>query len=171
MQNYFALFNLPCAYDIDLGQLHANYRKLQAEVHPDKFVTASPAERMQSMQLATYANEAYQTLKHPTERAKYLLQLNGIDVNEESNTAMPHAFLMAQMEWREAIEDAKASANISALSSLLAEMRAFGHQLQQELLNQLESAPQEAVVSVRKLRFVDKISEDVNQLIAQLEDA
>lgn len=171
MQNYFALFNLPCSYTIDLGQLHANYRKLQAEVHPDKFVTASPAERMQSMQLATYANEAYQTLKHPTERAKYLLRLNGIEVNEESNTAMPPAFLMTQMEWREAMDDAKASADLRALSSLLEEIREFGKTLQQDLQNQLEGAPQEAAVSVRKLRFVDKISEDVNQLMAQLEDA
>lgn len=171
MQNYFELFNLPRSFSIDLHQLHANFRKLQAEVHPDKFVTASPAERRQSMQMATYANEAYQTLKHPTERAKYLLQLHGVDVEENNNTAMPGAFLMAQMDWREAMEEAKQQADIDALSRLLAEVRAYSQGLQVELAAQLETAPHEAAVSVRKLRFIDKISDDVDQLIAHLEDA
>lgn len=170
MQNYFALFQLPAQFEIDLAVLDVNYRKLQAEVHPDKFVNASPAERMQSMQMATLANEAYQTLKQPTARARYLLQLQDIDTSEEVNTAMPADFLMAQMEWREAMDDAKAAKDIAALDALLIDMRAQAQALQEQLPFAITSAPAQAALTVRKLRFIDKVSEDVNQLIAQLED-
>lgn len=170
MQNYFALFQLPQQFELDLAQLDSQYRKLQAEVHPDKFVNASPAERMQSMQMATLANEAYQTLKQPTARARYLLQLQGIATDEENNTAMPADFLMAQMEWREAMDDAKYSKDIAALDALLKDMRTQAKGLQQQVATEIGTAPAQAALTVRKLRFIDKVSEDVNQLIAQLED-
>jgi molecular chaperone HscB len=93
--NHFALLGLPVQFEIDMDVLQSNYRKIQSEVHPDKFVTASPAERLQSMQSATLANEAFQTLKHPTSRARYLLQLQGIETLEDSNTAMPADFLVS----------------------------------------------------------------------------
>jgi molecular chaperone HscB len=170
MQNYFALFQLPQQFELDMAQLDSQYRKLQAEVHPDKFVSASPAERMQSMQMATLVNEAYQTLKQPTARARYLLQLKGIATDEENNTAMPTDFLMAQMEWREAIDDAKFSKDIPALDALLKDMRTQAKALQLQVANEIETTPTQAALTVRKLRFIDKVSEDVNQLIAQLED-
>jgi curved DNA-binding protein CbpA len=88
-QNHFELFDLPASFAIDLDQLDRHYRKLQSEVHPDKFAAASPAERLRSMQLATHVNEAYQTLKSPITRARYLLHLHGVDTLEETNTAMP----------------------------------------------------------------------------------
>ncbi len=170
MQNYFALFQLPQQFDIALALLDSNYRKLLAEVHPDKFVNASSAERMQSMQKATLANEAYQTLKQPTARARYLLQLAGIETGEEDNTAMPADFLMAQMEWREAMDDAKFAKDIAALDALLNDMRAQAKTLQTQVAEEITQAPAQAAMTVRKLRFIDKVSEDVNQLIAQLED-
>lgn len=170
MQNYFALFQLPLQFELDQARLDTQYRKLQAEVHPDKFVNASPAERMQSMQMATLANEAYQTLKHPTARARYLLQLQGVATDEEHNTAMPADFLMAQMEWREAMEDAKQGKDIAALDALLSDMRQQASALQQAVALEISTTPAQAALTVRKLRFIDKVSEDVNQLIAQLED-
>lgn len=170
MQNYFALFQLPQQFNIELAVLDSHYRKLLAEVHPDKFVNASPAERMQSMQRATLANEAYQTLKQPTSRARYLLQLAGVTTDEENNTAMPADFLMAQMEWREAMDEAKFAKDIAALDALLKEMRTQASTLQQQVADEIMQAPAQAAMTVRKLRFIDKVSEDVNQLIAQLED-
>ncbi len=170
MQNYFALFQLPQQFAVDLALLDRQYRQLQAEVHPDKFVNASPAERMQSMQMATLANEAYLTLKQPTARARYLLQLQGIETDEENNTAMPTDFLMAQMEWREAMDDAKLSKDVAALELLLTDMRQQATALQQHIASEIVENPTQAALTVRKLRFIDKVSEDVNQLIAQLED-
>lgn len=170
MQNYFELFQLPQQFNIDLTRLDNNYRKLLAEVHPDRFVNASAAERMQSMQQATLANEAYRTLKHPTTRARYLLQMAGIATDEENNTAMPPDFLMAQMEWREAIDDARFAKNIDALDALLQDMQQQAQQLQQQVADEISNAPADAALTVRKLQFIDKVSEDVHQLIAQLED-
>ena len=171
-QNYFSLFNLPEKFSIDLAALDANYRKLQAEVHPDKFVTATPAERLKSMQTATLANEAYQTLKNPTARARYMLESQGFATLEESNTAMPADFLMLQMEWREAIEDAKAAKDIAALDTQLATMQAMAKNLQENLAIALadKNTFSEAAQIVRKLSFIDKVSSDVKNIIAQLED-
>lgn len=171
--NHFQLFDLPVQFDLDLDQLNQRYRKVQNEVHPDRFAAASAAERLKSMQLATLTNEAYQTLKQPTARARYLLQLQGIDTQEESNTAMPTDFLMLQMEWREALEEAVDNSDIAALDKLLLEMRKTARQLEQTLQQQLdhERALQQAAGTVRKLSFIDKAQADVEQAIARLEDA
>src|SRR5204863_8698732 len=73
-------------------------------VHPDRIAAAPEIERRASMQLATRVNEAYQTLKSPLKRAVYILRLRGVDPEFETNTAMPSAFLVEQISWRERIE-------------------------------------------------------------------
>ncbi|HEY8354452.1 MAG TPA: Fe-S protein assembly co-chaperone HscB [Methylophilaceae bacterium] len=171
--NHFELFDLPQRFELDLEQLNRRYRRIQAEVHPDRFAAAPAAERLRSMQLATRVNEAYQTLKHPTARARYLLQLQGVDTQEESNTAMPADFLMLQMEWRETMEDAVRNSDIDALDGLLREMCNAARTLEQELLQQLDRdmALEQAAGTVRKLSFIDKARADVEQAIVRLEDA
>lgn len=169
-QNYFCLFDLPVQYDIDLHALQSNYRKIQAEVHPDKFVTASPSDRLQSMQTATLTNEAYQTLKHPTARARYLLQLRGVETLEDSNTAMPADFLMTQMEWREAIEDAQHAKDTDALDELLRDIQDTGKALEAAFTKALADDTQTAAQLVRKLSFIDKITADIRDIISRLED-
>ena len=163
---------MPVQFDLDLALLDQHYRTLQAEVHPDRFAAASAGERLQSMQWATLVNEAYQALKHPSARARYLLQLQGVDTAEESNTSMPMDFLMLQMEWREAIEEAFDARDIAALDSLLKQMRQQGQALQSQLQQTLDldkNWPQAAEL-VRKLSFIDKIRADVTQKISLLED-
>lgn len=167
---YFDLLSLPQQYDLDLALLEKHYRKMQSEVHPDKFVTATPAQRLHSMQMATLANEAYQTLKHPTARARYLLKLQGIDTEEHSNTAMPADFLMSQMEWREAIEDAKIAKDVDALEKQLKHMKQESNYLQAQLAETLTNQTELASMTVRKLSFIDKVSADVSTLISELED-
>ena len=171
-RNYFELFNLPTRFAIDLSTLDQHYRKLQSEVHPDRFAMAPAAERLYSIQLATQTNEAYRTLKDPTARARYLLQINGVDTEEESNTAMPAEFLVLQMELREAMEDARAARNIPALDKLLHTMQQESNMLQQQLhlaLDERKAYP-EAAETVRKLRFLDKVRDDIQQSISRLED-
>lgn len=172
-QNHFELFYLPTQFDIELDQLDQRYRKVQSEVHPDRFAAASGSERLKSMQLATQANEAYQTLRNPTSRARYLLHLHGIDTQEESNTAMPADFLILQMEWREAIEEANDAHDIDALDKLLDQTRKTAREFQQDLQHQLEQALtfEQASDTVRKLSFIDKVQSDIVQIITQLEDA
>jgi molecular chaperone HscB len=121
-QNHFQLFGLSPSYQLDSAQLEQQYRVLQALVHPDKFAHASVAEQRVAMQRATWVNEAYQTLRKPINRARYFLSLCGVDTQEETNTAMPLDFLMAQMEWREAVVDAQQVRNADALHELESRM-------------------------------------------------
>ena len=171
MQNYFSLFQLKQAFNIDLSTLEANFRKIQSEVHPDRFVAGTTAEKLHSMQTATLANEAYATLKAPALRAAYLLALSGIDATPETNTQMPADFLMQQMEWREALEDAKQAKNVADLEKLLAEMQTEAKALQADLgdcfdaKNDLTAATE----ATRKLIFIDKVCADINKAIEQLD--
>lgn len=170
MQNHFQLLQLPVCFEIALPTLEAHFRRLQAEVHPDKYVNATPAEKLQSMQMATLVNEAYQTLKSASHRAKYLLSLQGVEVDDPQQAALPADFLMTQMDWREAMDDAKQSNDIASLEGLLRDMRQAGKVVEATLATQLDTDPVHAVVSVKKLIFIEKVSADVNQLIAHLED-
>ena len=171
-QNYFELLGLPQKFAVDASVLDQNYRRLQREVHPDRFAAAPSTERLRSMQLATEANEAYRTLKNPTARARYLLQLQGREINEQSNTVMPAEFLMLQMEWRESIEDAKAGHDVAALEKLLKQARQEARALQENLGVMLDDNVQldEATDTVRKLSFIDKICSVIEQDIIRLED-
>jgi molecular chaperone HscB len=176
-QNHFELLNLPKQYAINLQALDQNYRRLQGEVHPDRFAAAPAAERMRSMQLATQVNEAYRTLKNPTARARYLLQINGIDTHEESNTAMPADFLMLQMEWRESIEEAVAERDIAVLEKLLKKTQQEARELQAQLQAMLDAGDtangesyRQAAEAVRKLSFIDKLRDEIAQAVVQLEE-
>ena len=170
-QHYFALFGLSPAFDIELKTLESNYRKIQSESHPDRFIIATSAEKLASMQMATLANEAYQTLKNPANRAKYLLELHGITAVSDNNTAMPMQFLMQQMEWREAIEDARSAKDIATLEDLFHEMQAESKSLQAHLTQLLDEKKDYAtgVETTRKLIFIDKVCADIQKAIEQLE--
>jgi len=171
-QSYYALFGLEPVFNIDLTTLENNFRKIQSEAHPDRFVTNSAIEKLKSMQLATLANEAYQTLKHPANRAKYLLELQGIVAISDTNTAMPTDFLMQQMDWREALEDAKAAKDIEALENLLREMQQEANVLNMNLVLLIDDKHDYATATetTRKLIFIDKVCADINKALEKLED-
>jgi molecular chaperone HscB len=169
-RNHFELLGLPVAYGLDSARLESGYRELQSQVHPDRFAAASDAERRVAMQWATRANEAYRTLRDPVARARYLLSLKGFDTGEETNTAMPPDFLMQQMEWREAVAGATGARDAPALARLratIAEDREGMHSLLGRALD--GDANYDAGCSlVRKLRFLDKIEEEIEEALEAL---
>ncbi len=171
-QSYFELFGLESVFNIDLAILESHYRTIQSESHPDRFVNATSAEKLESMQLATLANEAYQTLKKPASRARYLLELQGITAISETNTAMPADFLMQQMEWRETLEDAKAAKDITAVDNLLNEIQQEAKSLNAALaaLIDVKQDYVSATDATRKLIFIDKVCTDINKVIEQIEN-
>lgn len=167
--NHFELFGLPPKFRLDPAELEQAYRGMQSRVHPDKFVHASDAERRASMQSATQVNEAYRTLKSPLARARYLLALNQVDVQSESNTTMPHEFLLEQMQWREAVEDAADKPEeLAALASRLGrEMQEHYAELERQMDS--DSSHAQAAGSVRKLMFLERLGEEISDALERLE--
>ena len=171
-RNHFELLGLPVAFGLDSARLESGYRDLQSQVHPDRFAAASDAERRVAMQWATRANEAYRTLRDPVARARYLLSLKGFDTGEETNTAMPPDFLMQQMEWREAVAVALAARDAAALARLRASIGGDRDAMQSLLGRALDGdANYDAGCSlVRKLRFLDKIEEEIDEALETLHE-
>ena len=170
MKNHFELFQMPVMFEIDSQQLDAAYREIQGRVHPDKFVTATDAEKRVAMQWATRANEAYQTLKNPLKRAMYLCEMNGVDLATESNTNMPTVFLMQQIEWREALDEARDTKNQSALEQLENELIQKRGYLLSLVTNHLNAAQyNDAGEQVRQLMFVEKFGDEVGRVFELLE--
>jgi molecular chaperone HscB len=170
-QTHFELFGLPQSYALDRDQLDAAYRELQNTVHPDRFAAQPDAEQRVAMQWATQVNEAYQTLKHPVSRGVYLLKLQGIDALDASNTQMAPAFLMQQMEWREAIDDARAGKNMDALDALTDDLRAAHRRIEAQLAGLIDAEKdyEGAREAVRQLRFMDKLIAEIGDVYEELE--
>jgi molecular chaperone HscB len=170
MQNHFELFDLPAKFDIDMTALDTAYRDVQGRVHPDRFVNASDTEKRVAMQWATRANEAYQTLKNPLKRARYLVELNGVDLQTESNTAMPMDFLVQQMEWREALGDARAAKDAAALDDIDAQLKRERKQRLEKIGRELDAGQYEqAGQDIRALMFIEKFGDEVHYAFEALE--
>lgn len=164
----FELFGLTRQFAQDRVAVDARWKALQREAHPDKFAAQGAAAQRVAMQWSVRINEAYQRLKDPLKRAAYLCELGGAPVNAHSNTAMPAAFLMQQMEWREALDDANA---VPALEVLQAEVDASRTQLLQQCASLLDEKHDAvaAVGPVRALMFIEKFTQDLNQRFDQFE--
>lgn len=161
--DHYALFGLEPRFALDESALDRAYRDLQSRVHPDRFAAATPPERRVAMQWAARANEAYQTLRAPLARAAYLCERRGAPVQAESNTTMPASFLMQQMQWREALDEARAAGACAALAVLRDEVQARRAQTLDALARALdaESDAPRAAALVRELMFIEKFGQEV----------
>ena len=171
-QDYFALFGLPRSYRFDATALDRAYRKLQSEVHPDRFASASDAERRLALQSSARVNEAYRSLKDPVERGQYLLSLRGVDALAETDTSLPMEFLESQLERREAIAEATERRDATALDAIKRELRGEADRMERALVVQLDqdASQRDAVTTVRKLKFLSKLAADIDGAHARIED-
>ena len=172
---HFDRFGLPQVFDVDLELLDRNYRELQRSVHPDRFVNASDQQRRLSMQQATLINEGYQVLKDPLQRGRYLLQLDGREFDDERNTTSDTAFLMEQMELREALADVRGSEDaFQALGLIMDRIAADIDRLVGELQDQFSKADagslDGAADSLTKMQFFRRLQEEAGEIEADLED-
>jgi len=157
----FELFDIEPRFALDAAALDAHWRALQAEVHPDRFAAEGGAAQRVAMQWALRVNEAYRRLKDPLKRAAYLCELNGEAIEAENNTAMPAAFLMQQMAWRESLDDAAGVAQVQALADQVSTHRRNALvRLQLTLDEQRDFAS--AAQQVRALMFVERFAHDVD---------
>ena len=164
----FTLFGLPQRMALDRAELDRQWRALQATAHPDRFVSEGAAAQRVAMQWAVRINEAYARLKDPLKRAAYLCELRGVPIDATSNTAMPPAFLMQQMAWREALDDAAGVAAVEQLDEQVAdEESAMLQRLQHTLDEQADAAA--AAPQVRALMFVARFREDIQRRLEALD--
>jgi molecular chaperone HscB len=166
--SHFELFGLPAVFSLDQEMLEKAYRDIQSQVHPDRFAHAGDAERRASLQWTTRVNESFQVLKHPVSRARHLLELHGVDVAFETNTAMPPDFLMEQMELREKLEDAKDAKALDALRfNLASDKRA----LEKAIAEAIDAKKDYEAASglVRKLQFLHRLDEEIDEAYEALD--
>lgn len=163
----YELFDIAPRFALDRDALDRRWRALQGEVHPDKFAAQGAAAQRVAMQWAVRVNEAYQRLKDPVKRAAYLCELNDAPIEAESNTAMPTAFLMQQMAWRESLDDAATAAQVEALADeVAAHRRAALTQLESTLDAQRDYLA--AAQQVRALMFSERFAQDIDQRLEAL---
>lgn len=165
----FTLLGLKHAFQLERAQLDAAWKTLQARVHPDRFAAEGAAAQRVAMQWAVRVNEAYQRLKDPLKRAAYLCELAGVPVQSENNTAMPADFLMQQMQWREALEDAAAQRDVEQLADEVQADRRTRLARVTRLLD-VEANAHSAAQEVRALMFIDRLLEEIDARLEQYED-
>jgi molecular chaperone HscB len=156
----FALFGLPATFSQDPAAIDARWKELQREAHPDRFAAQGAAAQRVALQWSVRINEAYKRLKDPLSRAAYLCELRGAPIEAENNTAMPAEFLMEQMEWREALDDASSEDDVEAIERRLRVTRRELIERIGELLDRANDA-KAAAQQVRALMFVERFGQDV----------
>ena len=163
----FELFGLPVQFAQDRAAIDARWKELQGEAHPDKFAAQGLSAQRVAMQWSVRINEAYQRLKQPLSRASYICELHGAPIQAENNTAMPTAFLMQQMQWREALDEAETLQNMDEIAVTVSKSG-------RELLSKIEHALDieknfiSAAQLVRSLMFIERFASEVNARIDQL---
>lgn len=170
-QDYFSVLGLPLRQGLDLDELEARYRDVQARVHPDKHAHLSDADRRISMQWATKVNEAYQTLKNPLARAQYLLEQRGFDPRLESNTAMAPGFLVEQMTWRETVAEAREAGAADELDGFHRRLRREMAAQYEELrvtIDETKNYPRAAEI-VREMKFKEKLLHEIDEALAEVD--
>jgi molecular chaperone HscB len=165
------LFGLAPVFALNAESLDSAYRDIQAKVHPDRFAHAGDAERRASLQWTTRVNEAYRTLKDPVQRARHLLELRGVDVAFETNTAMPADFLVQQMALRESLEAAVETKDGASLDSLRKGLVEEKRRLEKQLGESIDVKNDYAGAAglVRKLMFLDKLDTEIDLAYEALE--
>ncbi|WP_236638779.1 MULTISPECIES: Fe-S protein assembly co-chaperone HscB [unclassified Polynucleobacter] len=166
--DYFRFFGLNQQFKLDLPALDQAYLAIQKEVHPDRHARGSETEQRLAMQMATLANTAFQTLKNPIQRGLYLCQLHGVDAKLETNTAMPAAFLMKQMEWRENLDEQ--AEDLPALEAMMIEVEQSKADILAEITQAIDGAKNyvRAAELLRGLLFIDKFAIELDDTIAAL---
>ena len=89
--DFFSFFGLPRKLELDEAALEREFYALSRKLHPDVYSRASAQEQAWSLEKTSQLNDAYRTLKDPISRTEYLLQLEGIQLDEQSKMATEKA--------------------------------------------------------------------------------
>ena len=170
--DYFELFDLPRQFAVDEQKLRQRYMELQRVTHPGKFAAATESERRWSVQAAAHINSAHETLSRPLSRASYLLKLNDIDLDVETDTQMAPDFLMMQMELRESIEEIPGASDpyqaVDKVRKLIrSEITGVSQAFDASFTAEDYTASRN---TAREWQFLDKLLREVGDVEARLDD-
>lgn len=169
--NYFALFNFPEQFDIDLSLLKQHYQTLQKMTHPDRFANASEQEKRMYLTKNAQVNDAFTTLSSPVSRGEHLLTVRGLELASEQETVGDVGFLMQQMEWRENLEDANDETSLNALlEENKVNLRAQESQVSSLLTKNTDADNLAAADELRKMKFLVKLSSEIEAKIDSIEE-
>lgn len=160
--NYYTLLSLPPQFDVDQAALEKAYFALQREYHPDRAAGKGEAERQQHIQMSMQINDAYQTLKSPLTRARYLLQREGVRVCSEQDTVRPDMALLEEiMELREALAEAE---GVEEVKNLATDMQRRREECLQHMADAFKSKamPGAAQLTLR-LGYLQKMEDEIRQ--------
>ncbi|UVE16798.1 co-chaperone HscB [Pseudomonas sp. LS44] len=168
---HFALFDLQPCFRLDLEQLAVRYRELARSVHPDRFADAGVREQRLALERSASLNDAYQTLKSATLRARYLLTLSGSELPLEA-TVQDGQFLLQQMQWREELEELQDNADLDGIASFKRRLKKAQEELNDSFAACWDDSQrrEEAERLMRRMQFLDKLSYEVRQLEERLDD-
>jgi molecular chaperone HscB len=169
--NYFALFELPEQFDIDIDVLNQRFRALQSLTHPDRFAGASEQEKRMYMQKNAQINDAYYILSDQISRGEHLIELRDTQLPGEQETIGDTAFLMEQMELREELASANSAAAYEQLSRTISDMTAdYVDRVNLLLTQNTQQANHEAGVELSKMKFMRKLAIETKESARKMLD-
>lgn len=169
--DYFTLFGLPVQFALDITTLTTRYQELQRQYHPDKFANGASSEQLRAVAQSATINQAWQTLRNPLLRAEYILSLNGFDIASEQQTVRDSEFLMEQLELHEELEEIERASDTEGLDNFIEHVATMTRVRFEQMTGELDAGYFErAADTVRKLRFLDKLSCQADLLEEKLLD-
>jgi len=112
----FAALELPRKLSIDLAALERIYHDLSRKIHPDRFASRDARIRDASLRATALLTRSYRTLRDPTQRGLYWLELTGEKLGD-NNKRVPAELAELVFEVQEqlaSMQDASADSSIIA---------------------------------------------------------
>lgn len=105
--SFFQIMDCDYTFTLDAQKLQKRYLQLQRSLHPDNFSQKSAKEQEYSESQSALVNKAYKTLLKPLSRGLYMLELQGMQLEEGTDSGADSDFLMELMEINEALDEAQ----------------------------------------------------------------
>lgn len=168
---HFALFDMQPGFRIDQQLLSSRYRELARVMHPDRFADGSEQDQRLALEHSASLNEAYQVLRSAPLRARYLMALRGHDLALDVTVQDPD-FLLQQMSLREELEELQCNADSVGVTAFKERLKAAQHGLEDAFAEIWDDPArrEEAERQVRRMQFLDKLSQEVRRLEERLDD-
>lgn len=164
--NYFEIMGEEPRYDIDASKLQEKLHEMQKSLHPDRFASKSRKEQDLSDDLSALVNQAYQILSRPEKRARYLLELHGVDLQAIQLDA---PFLDRMMELNERVADMDLARDQDTARELLQTVRVEISLLNEQMDSFFQKDDLErACVALAKLMYLRNVETLLRDVLKEL---